>query len=105
MCDAKIISIEGTFVADVKYTQYITCIQVMLGKVVSYEVGTNNPFIFKDESWLNQTLLMLRNDLINKKNIFKVRNGDVPLLTFELDDIQVNKYNKDINYDDFTDLS
>lgn len=100
--DLKIISIEGTFVADVKYMQYITCIQVMLGKVVSYEVGSNNPFIFKNESLLNQTLLMLRADLINKKDIFKVRNGDIPLLTFELDDIQVNKYNKDINYDDFT---
>lgn len=103
--DLKIISIEGTFVADVKYMQYITCIQVMLGKVISYEVGSNNPFIFKNESLLNQTLLMLRADLINKKDIFKVRNGDIPLLTFELDDIQVNKYNKDINYDDFTDLS
>jgi hypothetical protein len=103
--DLKIISIEGTFVADIKYMQYITCIQVMLGKVISYEVGSNNPFIFKNESLLNQTLLMLRNDLINKKGIFKVRNGDIPLLTFELDDIQVNKYNKDINYDDFTDLS
>lgn len=100
--ESKIISIKGTFVADIIYMQYITCIQVMLGKVVSYEVGGNKPFIFKDESWLNQTLLMLRNDLINKKGIFKVRNGDIPLLTFELDDIQVNKYNKDINYDDFT---
>ena len=102
--DLKIISIEGTFVADIKYMQYITCIQVMLGKVISYEVGSNNPFIFKNESLLNQTLLMLRADLINKKDIFKVRNGDIPLLTFELDDIQVNKYNKDINYHDFTDL-
>lgn len=100
--ESKIISIVGTFVDDIIYMQYITCIQVMLGKVVSYEVGSNNPFIFKDESWLNQTLLMLRNDLINKKGIFKVRTGDIPLLTFELDDIQVNKYNKDINYDDFT---
>ncbi len=103
--DLKIISVEGTFVDDIKYMQYITCIQVMLGKVISYEVGSNNPFIFKNESLLNQTLLMLRADLINKKDIFKVRNGDIPLLTFELDDIQVNKYNKDINYDDFTDLS
>lgn len=103
--DLKIISVEWTFVDDIIYMQYITCIQVMLGKVISYEVGSNNPFIFKNESLLNQTLLMLRADLINKKGIFKVRNGDIPLLTFELDDIQVNKYNKDINYDDFTDLS
>lgn len=102
---SKIISIIGTFVADIKYTQYITCIQVMLGKVVSYEIGDNNPFIFKDESWLNQTLLILRSDLLNKKGIFKVRTGDIPMLTFDLDDIQVKEYNKDINYDDFTDLS
>jgi len=95
--DLKIISIEGTFVADIKYMQYITCIQVML--------GNDKPFIFKDESWLNQTLLMLRNDLINKKGIFKVRNGDIPLLTFELDDIKVKEYNKDIKYDGFTYLS
>ena len=100
--DLKIISIEGTFVADVKYTQYITCIQVILGKVVSYEVGSNSPFILKNESLLNQTLLMLRADLINKKDIFKIRNGDIPLLTFELDDIQVNKYNKGVKYDGFT---
>ena len=100
--DLKIICIEGTFVANVKYTQYITYIQVMLGKVISYEVGSNNPFIFKNESLLNQTLLMLRDDLINKKGIFKVRNGDIPLLTFELDDIQVKEYNKDIKYNGFT---
>ena len=102
MCDAKIISIVGTFVADIKYTQYITCIQVMLGKVVSYEVGGNKPFIFKDESWLNQTLLMLRSDLLNKKGIFKVRGGDIPMFTFNLDDIKVREYNKDVKYDGFT---
>ena len=98
----KIISILGTFVADIKYTQYITCIQVMLGKVVSYEIGDNNPFIFKNESWLNKTLLMLRTDLINKKGIFKVRTDDIPMFTFELDDIKVREYNKDIKYDGFT---
>lgn len=100
--DAKIISILGTFVADIKYMQYITCIQVMLGKVVSYEIGDDKPFIFKDESWLNQTLLMLRSDLLNKKGIFKVRTNDIPMFTFELDDIQVREYNKNIKYDGFT---
>ena len=99
---SKIISIIGTFVADIKYTQYITCIQVMLGKVVSYEIGDNKPFIFKDESWLNQSLLMLRSDLLNKKGIFKVRTDDIPMFTFELDDIKVREYNKDIKYDGFT---
>lgn len=103
--DLKIISIVGTFVDDIIYMQYITCIQVMLGKVVSYEVGNDKPFIFKNESLLNQTLLMLRNDLINKNGFFKVRNGDIPLLTFELDDIKVKEYNKDIKYDGFTYLS
>ena len=100
--ESKIISIVGTFVDDIIYMQYITCIQVMLGKVVSYEIGVDNPFIFKDESWLNQTLLMLRSDFLNKKGIFKVRAGDIPLFTFDLDDIKVREYNKDIKYDGFT---
>lgn len=100
--ESKIISIVGTFVDDIIYMQYITCIQVMLGKVISYEIGVNNPFIFKDESWLNQTLLMLRSDLLNKKGIFTVRAGDIPMFTFKLDDIKVREYNKGIKYDGFT---
>ena len=103
--DLKIISIVGTFVYDIIYMQYITCIQVMLGKVVSYEVGSNNPFIFKNESLLNQSLLMLRSNLINKKGIFKVRTDDIPMFTFDLDDIKVIEYNKDIKYDGFTYLT
>ena len=100
--DLKIIRITGEFVYGLNFTQYVTCIQIMVGKVVSYEIGSHNPFIFEDESLLNQTLLMLRSDLLNKNGIFKVKIGDIPLFTYELDDIKSETYNKDIKYNSFT---
>lgn len=100
--ELKIIPIIGDFIYGLRYTQYVTCIQVMIGKVVSYEVGNQHPFIFEDESLLNQTLLLLRSDLLNNDGIFKVKIGDIPLLTYDLDNIKSDTYNKGIEYNSFT---
>lgn len=96
--DLKIVYfLEYNILSNAEYTVYISNIKVIDNKVVSYSLSLNNPYIFNDESLLEQTLLLLRTELINNTNYFK---GSLlkPHYYTKLEDIKSVNYDKYINY-------
>ncbi len=86
--DLKIIYfIEYNILSNAEFTVYISNIKVIDNKVVSYNLSLNSPYIFNDESLLEQTLLLLRTELINNTNYFKGRLLN-PKYNYKLEDIK-----------------
>lgn len=96
--DLKIIYfIEYNILSNAEFTVYISNIKVSDNKVISYDLSLNSPYIFNDESLLEQTLLLLRTELINNTNYFKGRLLN-PKYNYKLEDIKSVNYDKYINY-------
>lgn len=87
--------------SNTEFTVYVNNIKVIDNKVVSYELSLSNPYIFNDDDLLEQTLIMLRSDLINNTNEFK-RNLIKPNYYSKLEDIKSVNYNKDMIYNRLT---
>lgn len=95
--DLKIIYfIEYNILSNAEFTVYISNIKVSDNKVISYDLSLNDPYIFNDESLLEQTLL-LRTELINNTNYFNDRLLN-PKYNYKLEDIKSVNYDKYINY-------
>lgn len=96
--DLKIIYfIDTHIVSNTKVTVYVSNIKVNDNKVVSYTLSLNHPCIFNDEALVEQTLLLLRTDLINNAKDFKRYLLNHSYYT-KLEDIKSAFYNKDIKY-------
>lgn len=96
--DLKIIYfLEYNILSNAEFTVYISDIKVSDNKVISYDLSLNDPYIFNDESLLEQTLLLLRTELINNTNYFNDRLLN-PKYNYKLEDIKSVNYNKNIDY-------